>query len=408
MRGQERIVEGQNLGNFMSQVVETVSRCSDEGDDNVQLQVIKVLLVVVTSEYCNVHEGGLLLAIRACFHVNLITRNQANKTTAKAALTQILSVVNQRMEVHDERIKTQSKDAPQTTNVDGECNTPMLEAEDASSSSVDGGNSSNKSVVISDIDSKESGDNEMENVNSFASDDASGTADGESVSSAAEKISESNGFDGFDIGSSGDDIFPSIYHKDAFLLYRALCKLSMKSIQDDKGDLNDPIVLQNKILSLELILHILVYCGPAFRAGEKIIHVSKSYLCVSILGNCTSQVPLVTSLSLQVFVALMENFRDHLKSELEVFVTNIFLRILESENSPYEHKLRVLDVFHNIIDDPTGLLEIFINFDCDFEAIDLFRRIVDAFSKIAKVRHRYRDTMELPLTAFYYIGHERE
>jgi brefeldin A-inhibited guanine nucleotide-exchange protein len=81
----------------------------------------------------------------------------------------------------------------------------------------------------------------------------------------------------------------------------------------------------------------------------------------------------------------MENFKDHLKSELEVFVTNIFLRILESENSPYEHKLRVMDVFHNIINDPTALVEIFINFDCDFEAIDLFRRIIDAFSKIAKI-----------------------
>lgn len=69
------------------------------------IQVIKVLLVAITSEYCNVHEGGLLLAVRACFHVNLITKNQANKTTAKAALTQMLSVVNQRMEVHETRLK---------------------------------------------------------------------------------------------------------------------------------------------------------------------------------------------------------------------------------------------------------------------------------------------------------------
>lgn len=97
----------------MFQIIETVSRCSDEFDDNVQLQVIKVLLVAVTSEYCNVHEGGLLLAIRACFHVNLITKNQVNKTTAKAALTQILSVVNQRMEVHDFRLKEQTKEIKQ-------------------------------------------------------------------------------------------------------------------------------------------------------------------------------------------------------------------------------------------------------------------------------------------------------
>jgi Dimerisation and cyclophilin-binding domain of Mon2 len=116
LRGREGIPSVNNEkakrlpGNLMFQIIETVSRCSDEFDDNVQLQVIKVLLVAVTSEYCNIHEGGLLLAIRACFHVNLITKNQVNKTTAKAALTQILSVINQRMEVHDFRLKEQMKE----------------------------------------------------------------------------------------------------------------------------------------------------------------------------------------------------------------------------------------------------------------------------------------------------------
>jgi brefeldin A-inhibited guanine nucleotide-exchange protein len=106
---------------------------------------------------------------------------------------------------------------------------------------------------------------------------------------------------------------------------------------------------------------------------------------VSLLGNCTSQVAQVVGLSLQIFISLMDNFKDHLKSELEVFVATIFLRILESENSTYDHKLSVLDVFHRICKDPSVQVEIFINYDCDFEAIDLFRRIVDGFAKIAKV-----------------------
>jgi len=90
-------------------------------------------------------------------------------------------------------------------------------------------------------------------------------------------------------------------------------------------------------------------------------------------------------LSLQIFVALLDGFKDHLKSEVEVFITTIFLRILESENSTYDHKLRVLEVFHRICFDSSALVEIFINYDCDLDAIDLFRRIVDSFAKIAKV-----------------------
>lgn len=139
------------------------------------------------------------------------------------------------------------------------------------------------------------------------------------------------------------------------------------------------------MLSLELILHILQHSGPAFKSSEKIIYAIRNLLCVSLLGNCTSQIAQVTGLSLQIFVALMDSFKDHLKSELEVFVTSIFLRILESENSTYEHKLRVLEVFHSICKDPSAQIEIFINYDCDLEAIDLFRRIVDGFAKIAKV-----------------------
>ena len=85
----------------------------------------------------------------------------------------------------------------------------------------------------------------------------------------------------------------------------------------------------------------------------------------------------------------MDDFKDHLKSELEVFITTIFLRILESENSTYDHKLRVLEVFHRICKDSSALVEIFINYDCEMEAIDLFRRVVDGFAKIAKVRTHY-------------------
>ena len=140
-----------------------------------------------------------------------------------------------------------------------------------------------------------------------------------------------------------------------------------------------------RILSLELILHILERSGPAFKSGDKFIFAIRQYMCVSLLGNCTSHVAQVTGLSLRVFVSLLEGFKAHLKAELEVFITNIFLRILESENSTFDHKIRVLEVFHNICRDPGAQVELFINYDCDFEAIDLFRRIVDAFAKIAKV-----------------------
>ncbi len=154
--------------------------------------------------------------------------------------------------------------------------------------------------------------------------------------------------------------------------------------------LNFDLIFPFRILSLELILAILQNSGPAFRTGDKFIFAIRQYLCSSLLTNCTSQVAQITGLSLQIFVVVMQSFKESFKSELEVFVSTIFLRILESENSTYDHKCRVLEVFQNICRDPSALIELFINYDCDLEAINLFSRFVAGFAKIAKVKISFK------------------
>jgi brefeldin A-inhibited guanine nucleotide-exchange protein len=92
----------------------------------------------------------------------------------------------------------------------------------------------------------------------------------------------------------------------------------------------------------------------------------------------------VVDLSLQIFVKLIASFKDHLKAEIEVFICNVFLRILESANSTFDHKRLVLEVFHAICQDPQALVEIFLNYDCNFDNVDLFRRIVLTLASVAK------------------------
>ena len=59
--------------------------------------------------------------------------------------------------------------------------------------------------------------------------------------------------------------------------------------------------------------------------------------------------PLYSRALLQIFVRLTVAFKDHLKAEIEVFVCNVFLRILESENSTLEHKALVLEVIRRLV-----------------------------------------------------------
>ena len=140
------------------------------------------------------------------------------------------------------------------------------------------------------------------------------------------------------------------------------------------------------MLSLELILQVLKKAGPVFKNfknGDTFIYAIRKILCVALLENCTSHNTQIAEVSLQIFVTLMEGYKDHLKSEIEVFLTTIFIKTLESENSTYEHKMHVLKVFHSICKDSRALVELFINYDCDLDAIDIYRRTLDAFAKMA-------------------------
>lgn len=68
----------------------------------VQLQIIKALLTVVTSQHVEVHEGTVLLAVRTCYNIFLASKNLINQTTARATLTQMLNVIFTKMELEAE------------------------------------------------------------------------------------------------------------------------------------------------------------------------------------------------------------------------------------------------------------------------------------------------------------------
>ena len=56
------------------------------------------MLTAVTSNSCEVHEGTLLQAVRTCYNIYLASRNLTNQRTAQATLSQMISVIFQRME----------------------------------------------------------------------------------------------------------------------------------------------------------------------------------------------------------------------------------------------------------------------------------------------------------------------
>jgi brefeldin A-inhibited guanine nucleotide-exchange protein len=168
-----------------------------------------------------------------------------------------------------------------------------------------------------------------------------------------------------------------LLQNDAFLLFRALCKLSIRTLPEPDSDevhahtcgyITPPddcfllyvdwymyvcmidgccgcfqynMALRSKTLSLELLLSILENCGAAFRTARKFIDGVKEFLIMSLLENCVSPLEQIFSLSLSIFVSLMRQFKPHLKSEIGVFLDNIFLKVAENPNSTFGHKVQL-------------------------------------------------------------------
>lgn len=64
-------------------------RCDEIADESVELQVLRGLLTATTATTYTVHGQALLLAVRTCYNIYLMSRSEVNQTTAKATLTQV-------------------------------------------------------------------------------------------------------------------------------------------------------------------------------------------------------------------------------------------------------------------------------------------------------------------------------
>lgn len=306
---------------LLHQLVEGITRCSESSVESIQTGVVRAMLAITTSPKTSLHEASMLMAIRATFHVYLITKSPDCKKAAKSALYDMMRSVFNRMEAYDAMLPTNE--------------------------------------------------------------------------SHAESAEESNG-DG-EKAKADFSSFSSQFHTDGYLLFRALCKLSSKALLGEDGNKTpgntmmsfvsnqtvDPLALNSKILSLELLQMVLEYSGPAFCTGEKFIYAVQNYLCVSLLKNCMSTNTKVAYFSQKIFLNLVYKFKSHLKSEIEVFMSNIFLRVLESPNSSFEQKALVLEALRALCSDPVLLTQIFLNYDCDMDANNLYKDIVQNLTKLS-------------------------
>uniref|UniRef100_A0A667Z9Q4 ARF guanine nucleotide exchange factor 2 n=1 Tax=Myripristis murdjan TaxID=586833 RepID=A0A667Z9Q4_9TELE len=363
---------------LIDRLVETICSCfqGPQTDEGVQLQIIKALLTTVTSPHIEIHEGTVLLTVRTCYNIYLASRNLINQTTAKATLTQMLNVIFTRMENQAQGLEV-SRDS--TCHSHRHRNTRLKVQAFASVIFFVLLSASSFTVNV-----------KIRLQMSFITSLPGGEHPAHPVPEQTERIKACSSFP---LSQDAEALqgphtaarFSHILQKDAFLVFRSLCKLSMKPLADGPPDPKSH-ELRSKVVSLQLLLSVLQGAGPVFRTHEMFVNAIKQYLCVALSKNGVSSVPEVFELSLAIFLTLLSHFKVHLKMQIEVFFREIFLTILETSSSSFEHKWMVIQTLTRICADAQCVVDIYVNYDCDLNAANIFERLVNDLSKIAQGR----------------------
>ncbi|KAJ2826062.1 guanine nucleotide exchange protein for ADP-robosylation factor, partial [Coemansia sp. 'formosensis'] len=381
----EAIVEAEALRasafvGIADRLVAMVAACfQGEGTaDAVQLQIVKALFALISSERLPVRQASMLTTIRTAYNVFVDARSPSNQTIAQGTLTQMVHLVLSRVPTEsdddDEDEEEEEGDSPLAS--------PVLAA------------ASNGKLAVA------------------RSDEAA---------------------------------------RDAFLLVRALCKLSMRQIPNDHAADGKSPQLRSRCLALNLIRLALgehtsvftsgyVYLRPSSSLGDKpvassdgdefgdvegpddamsqqieiavassrkredadlpplpmeeeedaspvavpLVGVIRQYLSLSLSRNLVSTNAMVLDLGLAVFELTMQHVRRHLRREMEVIFREILLPVLESKGAGSLHQRgRVLQALGRVLAQPALVVELYLNYDCAEDArVNVFQRLAEILCRL--------------------------
>ncbi|KAL4586003.1 hypothetical protein LXL04_010633 [Taraxacum kok-saghyz] len=390
-------------GKLLAKLIESVCKCHEFGEDAVELLVLKTILSAVTSVSLRIHGDSLLQIVRTSYDIYLGSKSMVNQTTAKASLVQMLVIVFRRMEADSSSVPVQ----------------PIVVAELMEPMEKGGDGDGTMTVFVQGFISKviQGMDGVLNPGTPVGSSPGGGVHDGafETRTSTVESTNPADLLDSTDKdmldakyweismyktalegrnreladgeGDRDDDTEVQIGNKlrrDAFLVFRALCKLSMKT--PPKDALADPILMRGKIIALELLKILLENAGTVFRTSEQFLGAIKQYLCLSLLKNSSSTLVIVFQLSCSIFISLLSRFRAGLKAEIGVFFPMIVLRVLENVSQPnFQQKTIVLRFLERLcVIDSQILVDIFVNYDSDVNSSNIFERMVNGLLKTAQ------------------------
>lgn len=337
---------------MMEEIAKYLCDQKDVEDDNMKYYLAQSLAEVV--KMGTVNGDFLLKAIDVCYHIYMDANSNNTREQAETSLKEIMAFLMQSMDYVDK-----TKDVEVITNEATMTPTPFPEEE---------------------------GDDDEDVVRGFTSD---------CMYTGVEMqlgFKYDNGAVGWNLETEEEeeeeeecdeqklDSLPSQRHRDIYLVFRKLCSIASEQDPDDPED-------NHKIIALTALKAAMENIGEDFNKYKAYVYLVRKYLLQNLLQNFISNNMEVVEVSLHIFTAVVNKFRIFIKKEIEVFIINIFLVILNSTNSAMRHKEMVIEAFNEINKDPDFMIELFINYDCDINSRSMYEDVVRTLSHVVEGRY---------------------
>ena len=170
------------------------------------------------------------------------------------------------------------------------------------------------------------------------------------------------------------------YNSNCCNYFKFLCKILTK---EDFNNNNE------KKLSLELITFILENYSNNLNENKDFILLIQNELTEGLFKTCLSEEINIFNLSINLFFIVWEFFRFYLKLQISIFNENVFLKILDSENSSFEQKKIILEYFSK--QKSVYFIELYANYDIDVNEKFLVNRLATAFNRIVQGKFKKRE-----------------
>ncbi|KAL6708117.1 guanine nucleotide exchange protein for ADP-robosylation factor [Coniothyrium glycines] len=396
---------------LIERAIDTICDCfqGEATHPDVQLQIVKSLLAAILNDKIVVHGAGLLKAVRLTYNIFLLSKSSANQQVAQGALTQMVGTVFERVKARLAVKETRLNLSRTSLNEKNDSQEDVQEAlEDIEVSEANGEHDDDEQDTELALPSDKAVEQRtgpkitlqsFENNMSFNDDrihDNAPTLVTKIKGKSGSRHVSGQDSSPYTHANAEDEEEDEIFVKDAYLVFRAMCRLSTKGLAVDHAQDVRSQGMRSKLLSLHMIHTILfnniaVFVSPyaTIRSGSgdeptSFIQAVKQYLCLSLSRNGASSVKQVFEVACEIFWQMLKYLRISLKKEVEVFLKEIYLATLDKRSAPAFQKQYILTIFGRLAADPRALVEIYLNYDCERTALDnMFQRVVEHLSKIS-------------------------